>query len=132
MLVFSHEVLGYYGIHTTGFWGHLTSLNEVKVIEVPVLLSSNRILLQVGEYFMRIEYYNGECFSNYGKNLKILGQIFFVGFAGNTKSCIPICFWSYFDIIEAVILLVLGHMYFWIDGTWKSLAGNSIRNKVVD
>lgn len=82
---------------------------------------------------MRIEYYhNGEYFSTYGKNLKILGQISFVGFAGNTKSYIPICVWYYFDIIEAMILLVLGHMYFWIDGIWESLASNSIRNRVVD
>lgn len=102
------------------------------MIEISVLLSSNGILLQVGEYCMRIGYYNGECFRIYEKNLRILGQLSFVGFAGNIKSCIPICVWYYFDIVEAMVSLVLGHMYFWIDRTWGSLASNNIRNRIVD
>lgn len=120
-------------VYTTGFWGHLTSLNEDKVIKVPVLLSSNRILLQVGEYCMRIGYYhNRECFSIYGRKFKDSGLNFLCRIRRKIKSCIPIFVWYYFDIVEAMVLLVLGHMYFWIDGTWEILASNSIRNRIVD
>ena len=32
--------------------------------------------------------------------------------------------WVKLDIIEAVILLVSGHIYLWVHGTWENLASN--------